>query len=47
MGIMNWTYRVKFFGFHGTKKKDVEMLEKLEFGDVGLFASEESEDLEY
>ena len=44
---MYWTYRVKCFGFHGKNKKDVEMLEMLEFSDVGLFASEESQDLEY
>ena len=44
---MYWTYRVKCFGFHGKNKKDVEMLEMLEFSDVGLFASEESQDLEH
>ena len=36
MGIMYWTYRVKCFGFHGKNKMDVEMLEKLEFSDLGF-----------
>ena len=47
MGILHFMYRVNFFGFHGKNKKDVEIWENLEFSDVGLFASEESQYHEY